>query len=235
MKRIFFDAGPIISLTMTNLLWLLDPLKSQFKGEFCITPSVKEELIDRPFETKRFKFEAIQVLQYLSKGTLKVISNEKIDEKARDLLSLANRCYRAKGSDISIVHLGEMETIAAALLLGADAVVIDERTTRYIIDKPERLARRMGDKLHTKVDVDKQALSELKRALGNLHLIRSTELVAIAFEHGLLDFYISGGEEKVIKDFRKNLLESAIWGLKINGCAISDSEIDDMVKFELKN
>lgn len=234
MRRIFFDAGPIISLTMTNLLWLLDPLKSRFRGEFCITPAVKEELIDRPFGTKRFKFEAMQVLQQISKGTIKVVKSESIDRKAQQLLLLANRCFRAKGSDISIVHLGEMETIAAALLLKAEAVVIDERTTRYLIDKPERLAKRMADKLHTRVDSDKQALSELKRELGNLHVLRSTELVAIAFEHGLLDLYISKGEERAVKDLRKNLLESAIWGLKINGCAISDEEINDIVKFEMK-
>jgi len=234
MRRIFFDAGPVISLTMTNLLWLLEPLKTQFKGEFCITPAVKQELIDKPFETKRFKFEAMQVLQYLSKGTLRVVRSDELDKKAQYLLSLANRCYRAKESNINIVHQGEMETLAAAILLGADAVVVDERTTRYLIDKPERLARRMGDKLHTPVDVDKQALGELKRELGNIHLIRSTELVAIAFEHGLLDLYISGGEEKAVKDLRKNLLESAIWGLKINGCSIADSEIDDIVKFEIK-
>jgi len=234
MRSIFFDAGPIISLTMSNLLWLLEPLKSQYKGEFYITPSVKEELIDHPFETKRFKFEAIQVMQFLSKGVLKIVKSEETEQKAQFLLSLANRCYRAKGSNISIVHKGEMETIAAALLHEADAVVIDERTSRYLIDKPERLARRMSDKLHTKVDVDRQAFAELKHELGSLHVIRSTELVAIAFEHGLLDLYISGGEEKAVKDLRKNLLESAIWDLKINGCAISESEIEDMVKFEMK-
>lgn len=233
MKSILFDAGPIISLTMSNLLWLVEPLKSRFKGEFLITPAVKKELVDHPFETKRFKFEAIQVMQYLSKGVIKVTSSEKIAQKAQYLLSLANRCYKAKGSNISIVHYGEMETIAAALINKAEAVVIDERTSRYLIDKPVRLAKRMSDKLHTKVDVDKQAIAELRKEIGDLQVIRSTELVAVAFNHGLLDLYISGEEESMVKDLRKNLLEAAIWGLKINGCAISDAEIDDIVKFEM--
>ena len=32
MKTLVFDAGPIISMTMNNLLWLLKPLKKQFDG-----------------------------------------------------------------------------------------------------------------------------------------------------------------------------------------------------------
>lgn len=234
MKSIVFDAGPIISLTMSNLLWLLEPLKSQFKGDFFITPAVREELIDNPFRTKRFKFEAMQVMQYLSKGVLSVTSSDAIKKKAQSLLSLANRCYRAKGSTVNIVHLGEIETIAAAIILKSEAVVVDERTTRYLIDNPKRLAKRMADKLHTKVDIDKKALSQLKKELGNLQVIRSTELVALAFNHGLLDLYISGDEENSVEDIRKNLLEAAIWALKINGCAISDDEINDIIKFEMK-
>ena len=55
MKSLVFDAGPIISLTMNNLLWLLDPLKVNFKGEFYIPMAVKGELVDRPLTTKKFR------------------------------------------------------------------------------------------------------------------------------------------------------------------------------------
>ena len=43
MRSIIFDTGPIISLVTNNMLWLLEPLKKQFKGEFYITKSVKKE------------------------------------------------------------------------------------------------------------------------------------------------------------------------------------------------
>ena len=56
MKSLVFDAGPIITLTMNNLLWLLNPLKNNFKGEFYLSAAVKEELIDRPLQTKKYKF-----------------------------------------------------------------------------------------------------------------------------------------------------------------------------------
>ena len=52
MRSIIFDTGPIISLTMNNLIWTLKHLKRQFKGDFLITPAVKKELIEKPFRTK---------------------------------------------------------------------------------------------------------------------------------------------------------------------------------------
>ena len=57
MKALVFDAGPIITLTMNNLLWLLEQLKSQFNGEFFICPAVRRELVDKPLQTKKYKFQ----------------------------------------------------------------------------------------------------------------------------------------------------------------------------------
>ena len=71
MKTIVFDTGPIISLTMNNLLWILEPLKSISNANFYITNPVKKELVDNPLnKTKRFKFEALQVLHYIENGIL---------------------------------------------------------------------------------------------------------------------------------------------------------------------
>ena len=58
MKSIVFDTGPIISLTLNNLLWIIEPLHDRFGGEFYITKAVYKELIDRPLSTKKYKFEA---------------------------------------------------------------------------------------------------------------------------------------------------------------------------------
>ena len=53
MKTLVFDAGPVISLDVTGLLWAIEPLKKRFNGKFYITNSVKKELVDRPFEIKK--------------------------------------------------------------------------------------------------------------------------------------------------------------------------------------
>jgi len=62
MKALVFDTGPIITLAMNNLLWLVKEMKDKFNGEFYITESVKRECVDRPLTSKKYKYEAIQVL-----------------------------------------------------------------------------------------------------------------------------------------------------------------------------
>src|SRR3989338_11034337 len=136
MRSIIFDAGPVISLTMNNLLWLLEPLKSHYKGEFYLANIAKNELVDRPLKTKKFKFEALQVMRYINKGVLKIVENEKIKRTAIELLDIANTCFNARGSWIRIVHYGEMEGVAACLRLHSDAFVVDERPTRMLIANP---------------------------------------------------------------------------------------------------
>ena len=39
-KILFFDAGPVITLIMSRLSWILPELKKQFKGKFYLTPSL---------------------------------------------------------------------------------------------------------------------------------------------------------------------------------------------------
>ncbi len=235
MRCMVFDAGPIISLTMNDLVWTLEQLKSKFGGEFYISRAVKEELVDKPFNTKRFKFEALQVLRYITKDVIKVVGNDEIKAKAEYLLDLANHCFMAKGQFITLVHYGEMEALAAAILLKAVALVVDERTLRYLIDKPEMLCGRMRHKLHTRVEIDKQNMQRFRSEVDGLRVIRSVELITIAYEQGLLDLYITDKEKKILPDIRKNLLDSTLWAVKLNGCAVSEDEINQIVKFETAN
>ena len=65
--------------------------------------------------------------------------------------------------------------------------------------------------------------------VNNIRAIRSVELVAVAYELGILDSYITK-----IPDARKNLLESVLWGVKLNGCAVSKDEIGQILRIEAK-
>jgi len=77
-KSIVFDTGPVISLTLNNLLWLIEPLQQRYEGDFIITPMIYRELIEKPLSTKKYKFEALQILPLLSKGLLKQIKSERM-------------------------------------------------------------------------------------------------------------------------------------------------------------
>ena len=230
MKSLIFDTGPIISLTLNNLLWILEPLKKQFKGEFYITPAVYEELINKPLSTKKYKFEALQILPYISKGILKVITNSQIKLIAKELLDNINLTFKANGNWITVVHLGEIEVVATALHFGSKNIVIDERTTRKLIEDPEGVASTLSRKLHTKIFVDREKMGYIKKELGELKVLRSTELAATAYNIGLLDRYMLEDERKIVKDLDKAVLEGVLWGIKLNGCSIRREEIYKMIK-----
>ena len=229
MKSLIFDAGPVISLAMNNLLWVLEPLKKKFNGKFYITEAVRKELVDRPLETKKFKFEAIQVQRLIENGVLDIIDNNFIREKTPSLLNTANEIFKAYNNYIKIVHYAEMSVIAAATTLSADAVVIDEKTTRFLIENPKMIVEILKKTLHTPISINENNLKEFNNTVRNIKTIRSIELVTIAYEHGLLDNYITK-----IPDARKNLLESVLWGVKLNGCAVSKEEIEQIIRIEAK-
>ncbi|MEK6983214.1 MAG: hypothetical protein AABX33_01460 [Nanoarchaeota archaeon] len=229
MKSLIFDAGPIISLATNNLLWILDPLKKEFNGNFFITQPVKWELIDKPLETKKFKFEAIQVEKLIENGVLEVIDNSFIREKTPLLLTTSNEIFKAYGNYIKIVHFAEMSVIAAAVSVKAEAIVIDEKTTRFAVENPKLILEILKRTLHASITINENNLKEFNNAAKNIKVIRSIELVTIAYEHGILDNFITN-----IPNARKNLLESVLWGVKLNGCAVTKEEIGQIVKLETK-
>jgi hypothetical protein len=227
MRSIVFDAGPIISLTMNNLLHLLPELKSRFKGDFFITREVYRELVEQPLGTKKYKFEAMQILPYVADGTLKIVEHEALRSTADRLLMQANRAFGAEHNRIQIVHPADMEVVAAAVHLSSEAVVFDERTTRMLIESPLGLRDHLARKLHTEIHVDHEDLKRISQEIGHLKVIRSFELVELGFEMGLLDRFIAKGEESYVKGLRSKLIEGALWSIKLSGCSVSQEEIEE--------
>ncbi|MBS3159130.1 hypothetical protein J4206_07640 [Candidatus Woesearchaeota archaeon] len=229
MKSLIFDAGPIISLATNNLLWILEPLKKKFNGKFYITEAVRKEVVDRPLETKKFKFEAIQVESLIEKGVLEIIDNVFIRENTPRLLNTANEIFGAYGNYMKIVHFAEISVIAAAVNINSDAIVIDEKTTRFLIENPRMIVEILKKTLHTSISVNENNLKEFNNTIKDIKAIRSIELVTIAYEQGLLNSYITK-----MADARKDLLEGVLWGVKLNGCAVSKDEIEQIVRMEVK-
>lgn len=229
MKSLIFDAGPVISLTMNNLLWILEPLKKKFSGKFYITEAVRKELIDMPLETKKFKFEAIQVEKLIENGIFEIADNSFIRERTPVLLNTANEIFKAYHNNIRVVHFAEMSVIAAAVNLNADAIAIDEKTTRFLVENPKMVVEILKKTLHTPIAINESNLKEFNLMVKGIKVIRSIELVAIAYEQGILNSFITK-----IPDARKNLLESVLWGVKLSGCAVSKEEIGQILMQETK-
>lgn len=229
-KSIVFDTGPIISLVTNNLLWILEPLRKRFNGDFYITPAVKKELIDKALSTKRFEFEALQTYQLIKNNTLKIIDNKQLHDLSKKLLNLANQSFQARGNYINIVSQAEIEVLAADAILNSDAAVIDERTIRLLLENSPNLTNLMERRTRAKVTPNKQNIKQFKHLLKNVQIIRSTELVVVAYKLGLLNDYIIKTDS--IRNPKKRLLDAALWAVKVRGCSISGKEIKQIIQLE---
>jgi len=220
MKYLIFDAGPIISLSMAGILPVLEKLKKEFSGEFILTPSVKEELIDRPIKIKKYKLEALKVKNLISNGVFKMsnefIPRSKLETETKNILKKVNGFLRTSktGEKITILHKGEASCLAFSKLCKCEnVIVVDERTTRLLTEAPESLEKLMEKKLHMELD----STNSLIKDLQNMKFIRSSELLFVAYKKGLFEI------EK-----NKDLLDALLYALKYNGTAISDQEIEEM-------
>ena len=227
VKSLVFDTGPLINLSLNNLLYILPELKKRFDGEFYITESVKRECIDRPLTSKKFKFEALQLLKLLEDKTLKVYTNSQLKNRTLNLLKMSNSLFKVHNTYIKNVQYAEVEVIVASQLLNANAIVIDEFVTRRIIEDPLSVKDRMERKLHEKVVVDNKNLKSFKDLVKNITVIRSFELTIMAYEFGMFEQYLLN-----IPHPKKTLLEALLWGIKLNGCSSTEEEIKDTLKIE---
>ena len=224
MKNIVFDTGGIITLATNDLLWTLEKLKNKYNGDFCIPHSVKYELVDKPLGIKKFKLEAIMVNQLILDGVLDVHDPLNVDE----LLELVNNIFSSKGKNIHILDRAEVEAMSLVLRLKADAYVVDERTMRMLIEDPKSLHKLLERKLHIKIQIDNKKVKEFRQIVKGVKIIRSSELMLIAYELGLFNHLISKEHDS------SDLLDGLLWGLRLRGCGMSTDEINKIIKFESK-
>ena len=206
---------------MAGLIPELKELKKIFKGKFIITKEVKSEIIDRPLTIKRFELEAMMLQELIDSGILEMpsslnVSDAEIMEKTVQIMNIANNTFTGKERNIHLIDLGESSCLALSRILTEkkieNIVVVDERTTRLLGEKPENLKKYMESKLHFSLSENK---SNYKFFQG-FKFIRSTELMYVAYKKG------------IIKIKNKNLLDALLYALKFKGTAISDDEINEI-------
>ena len=229
MKALVFDSSTIISLAMNNLLWTLKPLKEQFKGDFYIPLAVKEEVVDRALRIKRFELEGLQIQNEIRQGNITLYSDD-LSKEVREIETIANTTFACNGNYVHIIDSGEIAALALSQKIRAEALCIDERTTRLLIESPKTLATILRNKMHQQVKVNNKNLHFVQEKMQGIHILRSVEISIAAYELGLFDKYIA---EKT-KEKRQQLLDAVLWGMKLRGCAISDVEIQEIIKREVK-
>ncbi len=219
VKFLIMDAGPFISLTMNGLLPVLEKIKKAHPSiTIVMTPQVKNEVVGKALKIKRYKLEAVKVLNLIDKGVISESKNfvpdNKLEKETTYFMKTANNLLRAYGEKVQAIQEGEASCLAFSKICNVEnLIVIDERTTRLITEAPEELKRMMQRKLHTKLTLNSAKLGEFK----NFRYIRSPELLFLAYEKGLLDLK----KEPI-------LLDALLYAVKFKGASISSKEIEEM-------
>ena len=220
--KIVFDASCLITVSQTCLAKCLAGLKEKTSAEFFVSPAVFQEIVSNPIGIRRFELNAIRLKELIEQKHIQV---QELDRPAKELAAriglLANNAFSARGKAIKIMHSGEIETLALVNQLHAEALAIDERTTRTLLENPFGLKNSIERKYKEKVSENRQNVLELKNLFYNCSVVRSVELIALAFEMNAL-----AGE---LQNTKKGL-EAALFAAKFSGCSVSFEEIEKFLK-----
>ncbi|NPA77123.1 MAG: hypothetical protein GXN93_05225 [Candidatus Diapherotrites archaeon] len=211
--RVALDTGPLISLSSTCLLWLLDKLPM----DFYVPPAVVDESYRAPMHTKQYRFSAMRIHQYIVEGRLRREDLGKQGEAlVEEFTRIANSAYVAHHRPLRIIHRGEAEAIILAKIMD-NVLLVDERTIRLLLEDPEELKYLLERRTGAHIRHNRDMTERLQEIAGDVLMLRSADIVAYAYEEGIL------GPKN------KEYIEAALYALKYAGCAISEQEIQEYV------
>ena len=206
---------------MNGITDIIKRLKEIFKGKFLITSEIKKEIIDVPMKIKRFGLEALKLKQLLNEGVLEMpsslgIKDSEITNQGNKILKIANSTFQGTKRAVHLLDMGETSCLALSRILIQkkikNVIVVDERTTRMLVEKPENLKRILEKKIQTKISIKQDNLKFFR----GFKIIRSAELVYVAYKKDL------------IKLKGPMVLDALLYAVKFKGAAISRDEIEEI-------
>ncbi|MBI4210823.1 MAG: hypothetical protein HY544_04940 [Candidatus Diapherotrites archaeon] len=216
-KKFVLDSSSVITISDNCLIKVMRHLSDAEKISFMIPESVYEESVERPLRIKRFELNAIRIRDAVNEGYISVSrTTPGVKRRLAELDAITRSLCTVNGKPTQIVQLGESETLALVKETGADCLVIDERTTRMLVEDPEDLFAFLQRRLEGKVTINPGAVKRFRQLYGDVKIVRSVELIALAYEDGSLDSEVSRSRQA---------LEAALYAAKFAGCAVSFDEI----------
>jgi hypothetical protein len=213
------DTGTMITLSGTCLMNIFKSFVKTNRINLMISSTVAQESVWKPITNKRFALNAARIKYAMSEQTVKVMPiTAEIKNLQQKILNLANNTFYTNNNALQIIQAGEAEALALAKIFNAEAMFIDERTTRSLIENPSRLKQVLERRQEANVTVNQKNLDSLREMFPKLLMFRSVDIIAYAYEQGLFDHELAHGKLE---------LEAALWAAKFNGCAVSENEINE--------
>ncbi len=217
------DSSPLISFSDTCNIGVLRFLKSR-GGRFFVPPGVQSEIVSAPMRIRKYQFSAVRLKKTLDDGVLELFDSERVQQKTVEAMDAANSLLRVQGKPLKLVHQGEAECIGAYSEVGAHALLIDEKTTRMLIENPFKLVDVMQGEYGSKIEVDEESLAKFRELTKSIFVMRSAEALVVAAKRGFFEDYGADRDEA---------LQAALYSLRESGCSITTGELEEYEKMKL--
>ncbi|MBI5229092.1 hypothetical protein HY991_03195 [Candidatus Micrarchaeota archaeon] len=218
MVSLVFDSSSLIAVSETCNIEVLYFLKERTRGNFLIAPIVKDEIILHPIKVKKFELSAVRLKKLLLDGVVSVISSHLLVKETREIMDLANGIFHVDGKPLKLVHDGEAASIAVFSFAKADALVVDEKTTRLLLEAPFKMRETLQSEYEGKLEINEDGLKKFREKTKGIFVLRSSELVAMAAKKGFFKNYRTSEEEA----FR-----ASIYALRQAGCSLTSEELKE--------
>lgn len=218
MSEVLCDSSSLIALTTSCLEGVL-PFLNKHGVDFVVPSFVMFETVERPLriESKPYHMSALKIRRFIENKVLLLV-DAKEDSLTEEILTHSNSLLKAKEKYIHLVDKGEAAMVAMARRLGINNILMDERTTRMVIEAPFRLKEHFEEELRTRVGISEKSLREIKDITKDMKVFRSAEIVYLAYKNGYF---------KDWKDGEKEIADASLYRLKYNGCSISFDELKE--------
>ncbi len=216
-KKFVLDSSSIITISDNCLIKVLKNLSEREGIEFIIPESVYAESVANPLRIDRFELNALRIRDAVEEGYIRVErSTPGMRARLQRLRENAYGLCEFNGGSMMLLHLGEMEALALMKETGAEALVIDERTTRMLIEEPQNMLKFLRKRHGGGIMFNVAKLKGIREEYWDTKIFRSTELIALAYEDGSLEPELRKSGES---------LKAALFAAKYAGCAVSSDEI----------
>ncbi|VVB65754.1 Uncharacterised protein [Candidatus Gugararchaeum adminiculabundum] len=219
------DSSSLISLAESCFVKVFYMLADHSKGRFLLPSGVEYECISYPLQSKNHALSAVRLKRAVNDGKFSVVDTGQLQHLTDEIRNAGNSVFLLRGHPLKIIQQGECEMLALAHAAGLRYCLIDERTTRMLVEDPKGVKEHLAAEFHTRIDLDHRALFTFQQYTKGIAFIRSCELVARAYELGYFENY---GEIK------NSAFEAAMNKVKISGCSIMSQEVDDYVRYMTK-
>lgn len=219
---IVFDSSALISLSEKCFFGLLERIQSHTNARLLISQAVWNETVTVPEQIKRFELNAERIKQAVENEWLEIVSaTTQTRELQKQIDDWSNHSFFCGAKPLKILQEGEIETMALFLAYRADAIAIDERTARMLMEEPLRLQNYISLQHDQPIAKNQANLNQIQKKFQKAVIVRSSDLLAWAYRHELFKFELNQ---------TPHCLEAALYAVKYSGCSVSEREIEAVIQ-----